>query len=121
EFRPDERHRHARLMGWRTEDRFPEVRDGLEWLTEMLRRVRDGIPPVTEAEFAELEAWFRANEPRLYEVQQGLPSEMLNLDGGRRTCCWYVRYDLKDGARAEGSGQAAEDIRQLRARYPDVG
>jgi hypothetical protein len=36
---------------------------------------------------------------------------------GRRIVCWGVRYGLRAGPRGEGSGQVAENIRQLKARY----
>lgn len=116
-FLPDQRHRHVRLECWRTKARFPDVRAAFEWLSEMLDRAQSGIPPVTEVEYRELEAWYRANEPRLYEVQKTLPSEMLPIGNSRRTCCWHIRFDLRTGPRGEGAGRVAEDIRPLRARY----
>src|SRR4051794_32831418 len=42
DFRPFDHHRRSRLMCWRTEDRFPDVCAGLEWLFEMIDRVRNG-------------------------------------------------------------------------------
>jgi hypothetical protein len=37
------------------------------WLGEMVQRVLDGRPPVTEAEFVALRQWFEVNEARLCE------------------------------------------------------
>ncbi len=115
DFRPEDRFPHIRLECWRTKDRFPDVCSGLGWLWEILGRVNNGVPPVSEAELAALAAWFGANDDRLYELS--LPSELLDVGGGRRRCCGDIRYYLAMGPRAEGSGQLAEDIRQLRARY----
>jgi hypothetical protein len=41
----------------------------------------------------------------------------MSVGNGRRLVCWNVRYDLRAEPRADGSGQVAEDIRQLKARY----
>jgi hypothetical protein len=104
---------------WRTPDRFPTVRAGWEWLAEMVGRAHDGVPPVSEAEFGELAAWFRANDARLYQLSR--PSELLELGDGRRTWCSKVRYELARSPRSEGAGRAAEDVRRLRARYGESG
>jgi hypothetical protein len=37
----------------------------------MLDRLRQGIPPVAEAEFAELAEWFKRNDDRLYRARLG--------------------------------------------------
>ncbi|MCI0702333.1 MAG: hypothetical protein L0241_14720, partial [Planctomycetia bacterium] len=70
-------HPHIRLAWWRTDDRFPEVCAGLEWLHEMLLRLANDIPPVSESEFAELAAWFAANDDGLYALSR--PSELLDV------------------------------------------
>jgi hypothetical protein len=96
-------------------ERFPDELAEYYWISEISWRVFRGIPPVTEAEFAELGAWFAANEERLEGLADS--SSLLNVGRGRKTCCWYIRFALRQGPRAEGAGESAEDIRQLRARY----
>jgi hypothetical protein len=39
-------------------DRFPEVQAGWEWLSGMMQRRAQGVPPVTIAEFEKLASWF---------------------------------------------------------------
>ena len=114
EFMPEQRLPHVRLRLWRTKEKFPEVWAGLEWLSEMLSRVCDGVPPVSEGEFAELVAWFGAHEAGLAALAG--PAELLEA-GVHLTWCASVRTSLAKGPRAEGSGRAAEDLRQLKARY----
>jgi hypothetical protein len=99
---------------WRTKERFPDLCAEFDWLDEMLSRLNAGIPPVSEAEFAELSAWFKANDAALYAMSR--PSELLDVGGGRQTWCANVQYYLAKGPRAEGSGRVAEDVRQLKAR-----
>jgi hypothetical protein len=81
----------------------------------MVHRVEVGIPPVTEAEFRELAEWFAANEGRLRQVAG--PSEVLDLGGGRRTGCGHLRYYLARGYRADGAGQLAVDVLEVRRRH----
>ena len=114
DFQPGERH-DVRLDNWRSEDRFPRVRESREWLVELQFRLLMGTPPVSEAEFAGLAAWFAANDERLGWLSR--PSGVLVIDNGERTCCANVRYGLRQGPRADGSGEVAEEIRQLRNRY----
>ncbi len=104
-----------RLLNWRDTTRFPEVHAAWDWLAEMFRRVHDGIPPVTQAEFAELAAWFNGNEHRLYH--ESLGSELLDVGAGRKTTTTNIRYALSGGPRASGAGEVAEDVRQLIARH----
>jgi hypothetical protein len=104
-----------RLSNWRTKARFPDVDAGWWWLAEMHDRVVSGVPPVTETEFWELAAWFDAHDEQLY--RQSLPSQLLDLGGGRCTSSADVRYGLAKGPRAFRAGKAAEDVRRLRARY----
>jgi hypothetical protein len=52
---------YQRLSNWRTGGRFPAVDAAFLWIAEMVHRVESGIPPVTEAGFQELAAWFAAN------------------------------------------------------------
>jgi hypothetical protein len=68
----------------------PEVRAGLDWLSEMLGRLVEGVPPVSEAEFAELAAWFAAHDAGLLALSR--PSELLDVGGGRRVWCANIRY-----------------------------
>ena len=76
------------------------------------------IPPCSEAEHAELAAWFAEHEPGLDAVaKQNNRDGLMGVGNGRRLMCWNVRYDLRAGPRGEGSGQVAEEIRQLRVRY----
>ena len=81
----------------------------------MLTRVVEGIPPVSETEFAELAAWFADHDAGLFAASH--PSELLDVGGGRRVSCANVRYALAKGPRADGAGRVAEDVRQLRARH----
>lgn len=103
-----------RRLNWRNQVRFPDVHAGWDWLSEMLRRVQEGIPPVSTAEFDELAQWFQANAERLYHLS--LPSHLLDLDAGRTTSLANLRYGLRQGVRVFGAGELAEDIRRLRAR-----
>jgi len=116
---PQKRREPAFLEVLRIGDQFPDVPAAYEWLSEMRWRSLRGIPPVTEAEFAELSAWLEANEEWL-EALAGR-SSLLDVGHGRKTCCWHIRSALRAGPRVEGAGESAEDIRQLRARYGDPG
>jgi hypothetical protein len=109
----------ARLLNWRTRWRFPDVNAGWWWLSEMYDRVISGRPPVTEAEFGELGDWFAANDNRLYELS--LPSQILDLGGGRKTSSANLRWGLTGGSRAKGAGKVAEDLRRLRTVYGEEG
>ena len=50
-------------------------------------------------------------------AKQGNRDGLMPVGDGRRIVCWGVRYGLRAGARGEGSGRVAEDIRQLKVRY----
>lgn len=106
---------------------FPEASRAVGWLNEMDRRREHGVPPVSEAEYIELAAWFLANEKRLDAIADTLASPNL-LDVGKigdswhrtRVRGWMVRYGLReDGPRGERSGETAETIRRLQVMYPD--
>lgn len=75
---------------------------------------------MTEAEFAELAAWFEANRDRLYGIQQASGTDFITLGSGERFAVWHVTYHVRKGARAEGAGKAAEHIRRLQAAYPET-
>jgi hypothetical protein len=115
DFQPHLSSHHLRCQGWRDRFRFPDLDEGFNWLGEMLERVCEGIPPITEAEFRELAEWFAANDARLYQL--ALPSQLLDLGGGRRTSCTNIRYGLAKGPRADGAGEVAEGVRELHRRY----
>jgi hypothetical protein len=106
---------HQRRRNWRNHVRFPEVHAAWDWLAEILGRVLDGVPPVSTAEFEELNAWFSANESRLHQLSA--PSYALEAGEGRTIALANIRYGLRQGVRASGSGKLAEDLRRLRARY----
>ncbi len=90
----------VRLLNWRTRWRFPDVDAGWWWLSEMFGCVTEGKPSVTEAEFAELADWFAANDERLYQLS--LPSQLLDLGGGRKTSSANLRWKKAGGPRAKG-------------------
>ena len=104
-----------RRLNWRNQVRFPDVHAGWDWLAEMLRRVQEGIPPVSAAEFEVLAHWFQINEDQLYRL--AVPSYALEVDAGRTVALANLRYGLRQGVRSSGAGELAEDLRQLRARY----
>ena len=51
-----------RIVAWRQPRRYPVITTAWFWLVEFFDRVREGVPPVTESEFAELAAWLHAND-----------------------------------------------------------
>jgi hypothetical protein len=99
----------------RSQAHFPELDGALLWLVEMLRRHLDKVPPVSEAQFADLHAWFDASSQRLYQL--ALPSQLLQLEDGRTTSTSTLRYCLDGGPRKGGSGKVARDVRWLRNKY----
>jgi hypothetical protein len=109
-FMPGHPNPHLRAECWRSAARFPELSAAMDWLFEMVGRVAEGEPPVSEAEFAELAAWFAAHDAEIAKV------EPLEAGGGHRVWCASVRDDLARGPRAIGSGRVAEDVRRLKAR-----
>src|SRR5262245_31908575 len=106
-----------RVINWRNSYRFPKLAAAWRPLAEILERTLEGSPRVSEAEFAELADWFRTNDRRLYGLS--LPSQLLDVGGGRQTTTVNVRCGLIRGFRAPGAGELAEDLRRLRARYGD--
>ncbi len=115
EFLPGHPFPHVRLARWRTRERFPEVHAALDWLGEMLDRLMDGIPPVSEREFAELVAWLAEHDAALGVLAGS--TELLDVGNGRQVWCAHLRERLARGPRAQGAGRVAEDVRQLQARY----
>jgi hypothetical protein len=106
---------HLRLLNWRTESRFPDLWRAWTWLAEMLDRVVEGIPPVSDAEFTQLADWFVANEKRLSRWTDAGGS--VDLGQVRKVSCGNLRYAIGQGWRATGAGRVAADIRQLRGRF----
>jgi len=93
----------------------PEVDQAFFWMYELFDRVCRGIPPVTAAEFADLQAWFTAHDSRLYQLS--LPTQMLDLRDGQRVAPGSVRYDLRKGSHAIGAGEVAQVVRRLRVLF----
>lgn len=108
---------------WR-DRHFPAAAAALGWLNEMRHRAVHGVPPVGEAEFAELAAWLAANAARLDVLADRNSPELLDVgaigDAPYRTRVrsWMVAFALRAGPRAEGSGRCAETVRRLRALFP---
>jgi hypothetical protein len=102
-----------RRREWRRGRHYPDVDAAWWWLFEMLRRVVKGQPPVTEAEFQALAAWFRA------QVAAGrfLREHVFDLAGNRKTAVAYLRYRLAQGPRVAGATEVVEELRQIRAQY----
>ena len=104
---------------------FPEAHKAVGWLEEMDHRRNHGIPPVSEAEYAELAAWLEANAERLDRIADGNRPELIDVGKigddwyATKVRSWMVRYGLKDGPRCEGAGKDAETIRRLRSMYPE--
>jgi hypothetical protein len=119
DFQPDPRWPHIRRENWRRwPGHFPKLIEALDWLFEMETRLTQGIPPCSEAEHAELAAWFAEHEAGLDAVaKQGNRDGLMSVGDGQRVTCSHVRFYLRDGPRGEGSGRVAEEIRQLKSRY----
>jgi hypothetical protein len=47
----------------------------------------------------------------------GQAADLLDVRDGRQTTVANLRYGFRQGPRAHGAGQLAEDLRRLRARY----
>jgi hypothetical protein len=103
-----------RRREWRRGRHYPDVDTAWWWLVEMLRRVVQGKPPVTEAEFQGLAAWFHA-----HEVQLGQSELLVDLGAGRQTSVGYLRYRLELGPRVKGATEVVEELRRLRAQHAD--
>ncbi len=104
-----------RLLNWRDRFRFPELAAAWDWLAELVGRLEKGTPPVGEAEFAELAAWFAAHDQVLSSGV--VPSGLLDVGDGRRVSSANLRWGIAQGPRAAGSGELAETLRRLRARH----
>lgn len=109
-FMPGHPNPRLRSQSWRSAARFPELTAVLNRLFEIVGRAVEGEPSVTEAEFAELAAWFAAHDAELAALGA------LECEDGRFVWHMNVRYDLTHGSRAIGARRVAEDVRRLRAR-----
>lgn len=85
------------------------------WLVAMLDRAWAGEPGVTEAEFADLADWFRANEERVRDAIR--PGQLLDLGDGVRESLANLRWGIGQGPRAPSAGGVAEKLRKARAVY----
>jgi hypothetical protein len=85
------------------------------WVLEIAHRVTAGKPPVTEAEFYELKAWFLANEARL-PLEKGVL-----LNPHERAYSWKLHYCLNRGPRAFEATEIVECLRTLRAEFERSG
>jgi hypothetical protein len=99
----------------RLTERDLELAVGWRWLLEMTRRARQGVPPVTETEFAELSAWFHAHAADLERRLQ--PERWFNMGDCRLLMVGNILESLGRGPRELGAGRVAEDVRLLRVRY----
>ena len=83
-----------------------------EWLSELFLRAHRGVPPCGEAEFAELEAWFRASEhARRLDAHAWATAA---LPGGAAVSLWGLREGIDRGPGRFGSGRVADRLRDLR-------
>jgi hypothetical protein len=104
-----------RLLHWRNVTRFPALHEGLGWLSEIRRRVNDGTPPMTEAEFRDLVASFEASYARLREIAG--PNTLLDVGEGKKESLANLRYAIGQGPQERGAGELAQALRWLRQRH----
>lgn len=114
DFKPGEKW-ESRVEGWRIAHPIPAVDTARAWMVELFLRSTDGVPPIPEAEFAELAAWFQANESTLREAMK--PSDRLDLGDGTRESLTNLRWGIHQGPRATDAGIVAEKLRKAKARY----
>jgi hypothetical protein len=88
---------------------YAGVDSAVFWLFEMALRVSQDKPPVTEAEFRDLEEWFHSNEERI------ALNGVIDIGNGRRVDRTNLRYSLARGPRAHGVTELVEDLRALRS------
>ena len=86
-------------------------------LWELGRRALDGVPACSVAEFAGLAAWLAANGAGLPGGAGWPPA--IDVGDGTAVTLPDLAWRVGKGPTAAGSGQVAETIRKLRARYPD--
>ncbi len=114
DFQPGEKW-GSRVEGWRIAHPIPAVDAARAWMVELFLRSTAGVPPVSEAEFADLAAWFGANESRLREAMT--PSQLLDLGDGTRESLANLRWGIRQGPRASDAGRVAEKLRKAKARH----
>jgi hypothetical protein len=114
DFQPQQPPRQ-RIVVWRRQHFYAALDKAWLWLSEFFERVTQGIPSVTQADFQDLEDWFRINQEHLTTLE--VSSELLQVSGGRSISLTNLRYNLSRGYQARGVGRLAEDIRHLRNRY----
>ena len=96
-----------RRIAWRSMKTYKKVNSAMLWMFEMSLRSSDGKPPVTEAEFRDLESWFHANENRI-------PRDGLDVGESRHFSRTNLRVQLANGPRATGVTKLVDDLRLLR-------
>jgi hypothetical protein len=74
------------------------------WLSEMLLRVSEGRPPVTQVEYRELAEWYERHERTVHDANIGF---------------WLHRGNGK-GARLIDATETTEKLRALRAAHPEL-
>src|SRR5581483_6601373 len=86
---------------------------GQEW-----RRLEAGVPPVTEAEAAELARWLEDNVRELAEISRS-SGWLLDFGDGRRVVPSHLRQGHYVGGPrdAYGVAEVCDQLRRLRARY----
>ncbi len=104
-----------RIARWRSRYNYPGLDAALCWLGAMHKRVDNGEPPVTAVAFAELADWFDANARALYQIS--MPTQLLDLDNGRRTTTADLRNGIWNGPRCSRAGAVLADLRRVRDLY----
>jgi hypothetical protein len=105
---------HWRLIFWRDwQGRFRKVDKALDWLWNMLERIRKGIPPVGEAEFTMLADWFNANLDRINPLARNEPYH-IDLGDGRSRSLWDIKLMIDWGHR-HAKANGIDDVRKLKA------
>lgn len=82
-----------------------------DWVAEIGGRTLQGLPPLTEGEFAELAGWWAANQDRLRSLAGD--AAVLEVGGATMTMA-ELRAGVERGARAGGATAVAEQLRWLR-------
>ena len=83
-----------------------------EWLSELFLRAQRGVAPCSEAEFAELAAWFRGSEyARRLDVHASATAAV--LPGGTEVSLGELKAGIGRGPGRFGSGRVAQRLREL--------
>jgi hypothetical protein len=94
--------------------------EGWQWLCGMALRVRNGVPPVTEAEFRELTDWLSdvLGPADRAAFSAGLIDVGTAGGGGYQTTPCNLWMTMRnEGPRGANAGGQAEAARRLRARF----